>query len=127
MDSDLTVFKDSKRMSDVIIYHNPRCSKSRETLKLLEDNGVAPVVVDYLKAPPSVAELAGILAKLGKKARDIVRKKEAAEAGIDTQALSESALITALVAHPAAIERPIVVKGGKAVLGRPPENVLALL
>lgn len=127
MGSGLTVFKDSKRMSDVTIYHNPRCSKSRETLKLLEDNGVVPVVVDYLKAPPSVAELAVILTKLGKKARDIVRKKEAAEAGIDPDSLSESALIAALVAHPAALERPIVVKGDKAALGRPPENVLAIL
>ncbi|MBR9972505.1 arsenate reductase (glutaredoxin) [Magnetospirillum sulfuroxidans] len=114
-------------MNDVTIYHNPRCSKSRETLKLLQDNGVAPVVIEYLKTPPSVAELTAILAKLGKSAPDIVRKKEADEAGIDVKALSEAALIAALAAHPAAIERPIVIKGDKAALGRPPESVLAIL
>jgi arsenate reductase len=123
----LTIFKDSKRMNAVTIYHNPRCSKSRETLKLLEDNGVTPVVIEYLKTPPSIAELTAILAKLGKSAHDIVRKKEAAEAGIDVKTLSESALIAALAAHPAAIERPIVIKGDKAALGRPPESVLAIL
>lgn len=114
-------------MTDVTIYHNPRCSKSRETLKLLEDQGITPQVVDYLKNPPSAAELAIILTKLGKGPKDIVRKKEAAEAGIDVGGLSDSALIAALAANPSAIERPIVVNGDKAALGRPPENVLAIL
>ena len=127
MGAAFVVFKDSKRMTDVTIYHNPRCSKSRETLKLLEDRGVAPQVVEYLKNPPSAALLAAILAKLGKGPKDIVRKKEAAEAGIDVGGLSDQALIAALAANPAAIERPIVVKGDKAALGRPPESVLSIL
>lgn len=114
-------------MTDVTIYHNPRCSKSRETLKLIEDKGIAPRVVDYLKTPPSAAELAAILAALGKKPAEIVRKKEAAEAGIDPAALDDAALIAAMVATPAIIERPIVVNGVKAALGRPPESVLAIL
>ncbi len=114
-------------MTDVTIYHNPRCSKSRETLKLIEDKGIAPRVVEYLKTPPSAAELAAILAALGKKPAEIVRKKEAAEAGIDPAALDDAALIAAMAAHPAIIERPIVVNGAKAALGRPPESVLAIL
>lgn len=114
-------------MAEIVIYHNPRCSKSRETLKLLEDKGITPRVVDYLKTPPSAAELTDILAKLGKSAKDIVRKKEAAEAGIDVAASTETALVAALVANPGAIERPIVVNGAKAALGRPPESVLAIL
>lgn len=114
-------------MTDVTIYHNPRCSKSRETLKLIEDKGIAPRVVEYLKTPPSAAELAAILAALGKKPAEIVRKKEAAEAGIDPAALDDAALIAAMVATPAIIERPIVVNGAKAALGRPPESVLAIL
>lgn len=113
-------------MGDVTIYHNPRCSKSRETLKLIEDKGVAPVVVEYLKTPPTAEELTRILALLGKAPADILRKKEAAEAGIDTT-LPDAELIRAMVANPAAIERPIVVAGGKAALGRPPESVLDIL
>ena len=114
-------------MAEVTIYHNPRCSKSRETLKLLQDQGIEPEIVEYLKTPPSTDELSAILAKLGKKAHDIVRKKEAAEAGIDIEALDDQALVQALCANPAAIERPIVIKGAKAALGRPPESVLAIL
>jgi arsenate reductase len=114
-------------MTQVTIYHNPRCSKSRETLKLIEDQGVQPVVVEYLKTPPDVAELTRILALLGKSPRDILRKKEADEAGLDLDSLSDTQLIAAMVAHPAVIERPIVVAGGKAALGRPPESVLAIL
>lgn len=114
-------------MTAVTIYHNPRCSKSRETLKLLEDQGITPRVVEYLKTPPNAAELSAILAKLGKAPQDIVRKKEAAEAGIDVKALSDQALIEALAANPSAIERPIVINGAKAALGRPPESVLAIL
>lgn len=114
-------------MTEITIYHNPRCSKSRETLKLIEDKGIAPRVVEYLRTPPSAAELAAILAALGKKPAEIVRKKEAAEAGIDPAALDDAALIAAMVANPAIIERPIVVNGAKAALGRPPESVLEIL
>lgn len=113
-------------MSDVTIYHNPRCTKSRQTLDLLRSKGVEPNVVEYLKTPPSPAELSAILAKLGKGPRDIVRAKEAAEAGI-ARDLDGDALIAALSANPTAIERPIVVKGDKARLGRPPESVLDIL
>lgn len=111
----------------VTIYHNPRCSKSRQTLAILQDRKVSHDVVEYLNAPPSAAELKRILGLLGMQATDIVRKKEAREAGIDTSALSEAALIKAMLAMPAIIERPIVVAGNKAVLGRPPENVLDIL
>lgn len=113
-------------MSDVTIYHNPRCTKSRQTLELLREKGVEPVVVEYLKTPPSPAELTAILAKLGRGPRDITRAKEAAEAGI-AKDLDGAALIAALSANPAAIERPIVVKGDRARVGRPPESVLDLL
>jgi len=109
------------------IYHNPRCSKSRETLALLEQRGLTPQVVEYLKTPPNAQELAAIVAKLGKPATALVRKKEATEAGIDMDALDQSALLDALAAHPAAIERPIVIHGDKAALGRPPEAVLEIL
>lgn len=114
-------------MSDVTIYHNPRCSKSRETLKLLEERGIRPTVVEYLKAPPDAAELSRILTLLGKAPREILRKAEAKEAGIDAAALDDAALIRAMVANPGVIERPIVVVGSKAALGRPPEAVLTLL
>lgn len=111
----------------VTIYHNPRCSKSRQTLELIRERGVDPEIIEYLNAPPSADELATILKKLGKSAAEIVRKKEAAEEGIDVANLSEDALIEALVAHPRAIERPIVVKGAQARMGRPPESVLDIL
>ncbi|MGE5505836.1 MAG: arsenate reductase (glutaredoxin) [Actinomycetota bacterium] len=114
-------------MSDCTIYHNPRCSKSRETLALVEARGLKPTVVEYLKTPPDAAELARILALLGKRPHDILRRKEAAEAGIDADKLDDAALIRAMVDNPAVIERPIVVKGGKAALGRPPESVLDIL
>ncbi|PWC85736.1 arsenate reductase [Azospirillum sp. TSH100] len=113
-------------MSDVTIYHNPRCSKSRETLELLRSRGVEPTVIEYLKTPPSTAELSVLLAKLGKGPRDITRAKEAAEAGLPKD-LDGEALVAALSANPAAIERPIVVKGDRARVGRPPESVLDLL
>lgn len=113
-------------MSDVTIYHNPRCTKSRQTLELLHAKGIDPTVIDYLKTPPSPAELTAILAKLGREPRAIVRAKEAAEAGI-ARDLDGDALIAALSANPAAIERPIVVKGDRARIGRPPEAVLEIL
>ena len=113
----------------VTIYHNPRCSKSRQTLALLHDRGIEPEVVEYLKTPPDADELKTILGLLGIGPRQLMRKGEAAysEAGLGDTALDDDALIAAMVAHPILIERPVVVAGGKAALGRPPENVLAIL
>lgn len=110
----------------VIIYHNPKCSKSRETLALLRDRGIVPQVVEYLQTPPNAAELKDILTKLGIAPKDLLRRKEAAEAGVDPS-LPEDALVAAMAAHPQTIERPIVVNGGKARLGRPPQQVLEIL
>lgn len=110
----------------VTIYHNPRCTKSRETLALLEKKGVKPKVVEYLNAPPTAAELKAIIKALGVGAAELARKKEAAEAGVDLT-LPEDKLIAAMVKNPIVIERPIVVVGKKAAVGRPPENVLKIL
>ena len=109
----------------VTIYHNPRCSKSRQTLKLLRDKGVEPIIVEYLDTPPSADEMKNILTLLGMAPRDLMRKKEApyAAAGLGEENLSTEAMR----ADPILIERPIVVSGTTAVLGRPPENVLKLL
>lgn len=109
------------------IYHNPRCTKSRETLALLEERGLQPHVVEYLKAPPSAAEFKRVLGLLGLSPAQVLRRKEAQDAGIDPSGMSDDALIAAMVANPAVIERPIVINGGKAALGRPPESVLAIL
>ncbi len=111
----------------VTMYHNPRCNTSRRTLALLRERGVEPEIIEYLKTPPSAAELKKILGQLKMPAARLVRKKEAATAGIDPKALSEDALIAAMVENPIVIERPIVVSGAKAALGRPPEAVLAVL
>ena len=111
----------------VTIYHNPRCSKSRQTLALLEKKGVKPTVIEYLETPPSAAELKRILQMLGMTPRQLLRKKEAQEAGLDDPELTGEALIGKMVANPAVIERPIVIKGSKAALGRPPENALKIL
>jgi arsenate reductase len=111
----------------VRIYHNPRCSTSRRTLALLREKGVEPEIVEYLKTPYTAAALKELLAQLGIPAKALVRKKEAAAAGIDPASLSEDALIKAMEEHPIIVERPIVVSGGKAALGRPPEKVLELL
>ena len=113
----------------VTIYHNPRCSKSRQTLALLEENGVTPEIVLYLETPPSEATLTDLLSKLGIEARALLRKGEEAYKTnqLSNKDLSEKQLVAAMMAHPKLIERPIVVKGDKAVLGRPPENVLDLL
>jgi arsenate reductase (glutaredoxin) len=117
------------RAMTVTIYHNPRCSKSRATLALLEARGVKPKIVDYLKTPPSAAELKAILRKLGLKPRDILRTSETvyAELGLKTKELDDDALIALMVKNPILIERPIVVASDKAAVGRPPENVLAIL
>jgi len=113
----------------VTIYHNPRCSKSRQTLALLEERGIAPRIVDYLKTPPSAAELKTILKTLGLRPRDLLRKGEPiyAELGLKDRDLDDDALIALMVANPTLIERPIVVSGGMAALGRPPESVLEIL
>lgn len=117
-------------MKNVTIYHNPRCSKSRETLALLEQHGVEPQVVLYLDTPPSVAELKKLLQELGfTSARELMRKKEDLYKELDLadETLSEEQLLQAMVSNPKLIERPIVVKGGKARIGRPPEQVLKIL
>ncbi len=111
------------------IYHNPRCSKSREALKLIRSQGLEPELVEYLKNTPSMAEIYDLLAKLGKSPRDIMRKGEAiyTELGLSDTAISDEVLIEAMVDNPILIERPIVVNGDKAALGRPPEDVLKVL
>lgn len=118
-------------MSDAVtIYHNPRCSKSRETLSLLKDNGVEPEVVLYLETPPDAAALQNLLNMLGmKSARELMRQKEDLykELNLANSALSEADLIDAMLANPKLIERPIVVKNGQARIGRPPESVLEIL
>jgi arsenate reductase len=111
----------------VTIYHNSRCSKSRATLALLEARGIKPKIVDYLRTPPSAAELKAILRKLGLTPRDILRTGENAELGLKMRDLDDDALIALMVKNPILIERPIVVAGNKAAVGRPPENVLAIL
>jgi arsenate reductase len=111
----------------VRIYHNPRCNTSRKTLALLRDKGVEPEIVEYLKTPYTAAQLKSLLGQLKLPAKALVRKKEAAAAGVDLAALSEEALIAAMVKHPIIVERPIVVSGGKAALGRPPEKILSVL
>ena len=117
-------------MTTVTIYHNPRCSKSRETLALLEQRGIEPNVVLYLQQPPDVATLRQLVQSLGlSSVRALMRTKEEEyqALGLDEPALSEEALLTALAAHPKLMERPIVVAQGKARLGRPPEQVLEIL
>ncbi len=111
----------------ITIYHNPRCSKSRQTLALLEERGIEPKIIEYLMTPPDARELKTILELLGKGPRDIMRKKEAKEAGLDDPALDDEALIAGMAANPAVIERPIVINGDKAALGRPPESVVDIL
>lgn len=116
-------------MSAVTLYHNPRCGKSRSALELLRGRGIEPAVVEYLKTPPTAAELESILDQLGIEPRALMRKGEAAykEAGLDNPALDRAALIAAMVANPILIERPIALANGKAAIGRPPENVLGVL
>ncbi|MFC2951273.1 arsenate reductase (glutaredoxin) [Marinicaulis aureus] len=113
----------------VTIYHNPRCSKSRQTLALLEEKGIEPEVILYLENPPSKATLKGLVKKLGlSSARKMMRVKEAPYIELDlASATAETALIDAMAENPVLIERPIVVNGEKAAIGRPPENVLDIL
>lgn len=116
-------------MNAVTMYHNPRCSKSRQTLALLNERDVEPELVLYLETPPTTAELKVLLDKLGLKARQLLRTKEAAyrELGLDDPDKTDAELLEAMHQQPILIERPIVVAGERAAIGRPPENVLELL
>lgn len=111
----------------ITIYHNPRCSKSRKTLELIRENGVEPTVIEYLKTPLSTESIQGLLKKLDMDVTDLVRRNEKVfdEMGLD--GADADTLITALSTEPRLLQRPIVVAGDRACLGRPPENVLALL
>ena len=112
----------------IVIYHNPRCSKSRSACELIASQGLAAKVIDYLKTPLSQDELRGLLKKLGMKPEELVRRGEAMfKENYAGRTLSEEQWLDALVAHPILIERPIVVRGAKAVIGRPPEKVMELL
>jgi len=111
----------------VTMYHNPRCNTSRRTLALLRDKGVKPQIIEYLKTPYTAPQLKQLLRQLKLPASRLLRKKEATAAGIDPSKLSEDELIAAMVENPIIVERPIVVSGTKAALGRPPEAVLSVL
>lgn len=114
------------RSDETLLYHNPRCSKSRQALALLQERGIEPRIIEYLRTPPDAAELKHLLALLGLQPRDLLRAREAAEAGLDAT-MSDAALIAGIAAHPAVLERPVFVHRGRAVIGRPPEKVLELL
>lgn len=116
-------------MTAIQILHNPRCSKSRQTLALLEEKGIEPEIIKYLDTPPTAAELKEILQKLKLSARDLLRKGEDDYKALNLAdtSLTEDQLIEAMVSHPKLIERPIVIKDGQAKIGRPPESVLDIL
>ncbi|KJK06323.1 MULTISPECIES: arsenate reductase (glutaredoxin) [Pseudomonas] len=116
-------------MTDLTLYHNPRCSKSRGALELLEARGLAPNVVRYLETPPDAVTLKALLGKLGISARQLLRSGEDEYKALNLadETLSEAQLIEAMAKHPKLIERPILVAGDKAVIGRPPEKVLEIL
>lgn len=116
-------------MTDLTLYHNPRCSKSRGALELLEARGLTPNILRYLETPPSAAELQSLLGKLGIGARQLLRtgEDEYKALNLADSSLSEAQLIAAMVTHPKLIERPILIADDKAVIGRPPEKVLELL
>lgn len=116
-------------MSSIKILHNPRCSKSRQTLALLQENGVEPEIVEYLKNTPSNAEMQRILAALNAKPADILRKKEDTYKELNLKSFSgnDDELLEVMLQNPKLIERPIVVNGSKAAIGRPPEAVLDIL
>jgi arsenate reductase (glutaredoxin) len=113
----------------VKIYHNPRCTKSRQTLQLLKDRGIEPEVIEYLKTPPSFEELYDIIDKLGIKPRNLIRKQEAEYKanGLNDNQLDNETIVRTMVNNPILIERPIVIANNKAAIGRPPENVLDIL
>jgi arsenate reductase len=116
-------------MTSVTIYHNPRCTKSRQTLALLQGRGIKPQIIEYLQTPPTVKELEAILIMLALKPRDLMRQDEAAykDQQLENERLTHGQLVHAMIRTPILIERPIVVNNGKAAIGRPPENVLAIL
>ena len=113
----------------VTIYHNPKCSKSRQTLELLRSKGIQPMIIEYLKDPPDKDTLKKILRLLKLTPRDLMRKKEDIykKSKLDRNDLGDAALITAMIKHPVLIERPIVLANGKAALGRPPEKILEII
>ncbi|MBL8663536.1 MAG: arsenate reductase (glutaredoxin) [Alphaproteobacteria bacterium] len=113
----------------VTIWHNPRCSTSRRVLEMIRNKGIEPHVVEYLKTPPSAAELKAVLAKLGIGARDLLRKKEPdyRKRGLDDDKVTDAAAIRAMTENPVLIERPVVLAGRRAVLARPPERVFEVL
>jgi len=113
----------------ITIYHNPRCSKSRATLALLRERGIEPQIIEYLETPPDAGALGRLLKQLGMKPRELLRKKEAAyrDNRLDRPQLSDAEILAAMVRHPVLIERPIVVAGSRARIGRPPEQVLEIL
>ena len=116
-------------MTDLTLYHNPRCSKSRSALQLLEERGLSPTIVRYLETPLSAADLQALLGKLGISARQLLRtgEDEYKSLGLNDPKLTEEQLIAAMVAQPKLIERPILLAGDKAVIGRPPEALLEIL
>ncbi|VAX11798.1 Uncharacterized protein YfgD, not an arsenate reductase [hydrothermal vent metagenome] len=117
----------SNSNQNITIYHNPRCSKSRQTLELIADRN--PTIIEYLKTPPTAAQLSKILDMLAMQPRDLMRKGESeyTEQKLDNSSFSRGALIAAMAEHPILIERPIVMANGKAAIGRPPEAVLEIL
>ena len=116
-------------MDDTRLYHNPRCSKSRDALQLLQARGIEPRIVPYLEQPPSADEIQSLLALLGVPARSLIRtgEEDYAALGLADMSLDEETLIQALATHPRLLERPLFVHAGRAVIGRPPERVLDLL
>lgn len=116
-------------MTDLTLYHNPRCSKSRSALQLLEERGLAPSILRYLETPPSAEQLQALLGKLGLSARQLLRsgEDEYQVLNLANPELTDAQLIEAMAAHPKLIERPILIVGDKAVVGRPPEKVLEIL
>jgi arsenate reductase len=116
-------------MPVTVIYHNPRCSKSRQTLDLLNEHGVDAEIVEYLQTPPDVETLERILDMLDLQPRELMRSNESEyrELGLDDPSLSREQLLVAMVEHPILMQRPIVIRGSKAALGRPPEGVLEIL
>jgi arsenate reductase len=118
-----------QKIMQVTIYHNPRCSKSRATLQLLSDRGIEPRVVEYLKTPPTAEDLAGLVRALGTDASSLLRTGEAeyAEAGLGEAGVDDAAILRAIAKHPKLLQRPIVLVGDQARIGRPPERVLEIL
>ena len=113
----------------LVIYHNPGCSKSRETLQILESNNISAEIIEYLEQPPTAAELTGIIAKLGVSARELLRTTEPVykDADLDDDSLSDEEIIEAICEYPALLQRPIVVVGDRAIIGRPPVKVLDII